>query len=305
MKLAVTGGAGFIGRWLAEAALHAGHDVSLIGRRDGVNGVHFGGAVYPYQRTDYTTDDLVRVIGSSDAIVHLAAERFSGMTRFDLFEENVRLAWAVLNAARRCSVCSVVMLSSISVYSRANPLPWDESTVPAPSTLYGASKVAAETLSQAIGPAAGLNVKQLRAAQLLGYGERAGFAATTFIERANRREALEVWGMGRERKEYVYVKDVAGAILAALDVNRSAGAYNVGAGTDTSIRELAELVNRVFENPAGIHTRAVEHEFTGEARMDIGKAAAQLGWRPLWSLEAALADIRAIMSARTHEVTYA
>lgn len=304
MKLAITGGAGFIGRWLADAALAAGHEVSLIGRRGHVRYIEFAGSVFPYRPTDYRVDGLVEAIGPCDAIVHLAAERFGGTARFDLFEENLRLTRAVLETAQHLSVDCIVMLSSTAVYSSANPHPWQEFIYPSPNSLYGAAKLAAEALSDLMARSAGLHLKQLRAASVLGHGERPGGAAMTFIQRAYSGQPLEVWGAGRQRREYIYVKDVADAVLAALNRHCPAGVYNVGTGVDISIVELATLVNQVFDNRAGLVTRSVDQEFSGEGFMDIQKAREIMGWRPFWSLEAALADIRTLMVAGSHGVKY-
>ncbi len=296
MKIAVTGGSGFIGGWLCQTAAIMSHQLVVIGRNDCMPTRHATTQPIDYRQTDYTPPSLTEAFRGCDAVVHLAAARFSDNMRWDLYTENITSSWAVLEACRNCSISNIVMLSSRSVYSSMNNLPWEESQRPIPINLYGAAKAAVENLADTYIAAHGLCVKSLRVADTFGYGERDGYMLTTFIKQAHAGETLHFYGNDASRREYVYVKDVAGAIMAALAKPDLSGIFNIGSGCTITSLALAEMINRIFLNPSGIVTRPNATERLENNQMSVHKASELLNWRRAWTLEEALRDAREIMT---------
>lgn len=293
MKVAVTGGSGFVGSALLPAAAAAGLEVTVVGRREGCASLGVAGHRFPYVRTDYSVRSLARVLPGHDALVHLGAAKFSSGWGVDDYLQSVGAGAAVLEACRRASVANVVLLSSRTVYSDRNPLPWAETARVVPQNLYGAAKAAVEVLGELASARQGLRCKSLRLAQVLGHGEREGYLVNTFIRRAAAGQTLEVHGSGGGRREYVYVRDVAAAILAALARREVSGVFNIGTGEAVSILELAELVNAVFDNRGNLALRPDLPEDAGTHRLDVAKARIELGWSARWTLEEALREMRA------------
>ncbi len=298
MKIAITGGSGFVGRWLCEAIARDGDEPVVLGRHPRLERAGSGAVEWRYEPTDYAVESLARLFEPCGAVVHLAAARFGDNSRFDLYHQNVETSWRVFEAAQRVRLPRVVAISSASVYSERNPQPWTEDCRAVPQGLYGASKLAMESLADVWSLAQGLNVVCLRVAQVLGHGEHGGYMLNTFIERAHAGLELMVQGEGHERREYVYVKDVAQAILATLKSNAASGVYNVGPGIQVSRADLARTIARVFQSRGGVRFQPVEHERCEHRLMDVRKAREDLGWQAQWSLEAALEDIREHMSCR-------
>lgn len=295
MKIAVTGGGGFIGRWFCDAALAAGHEPVVIGRSSAHSVATAAGQVVEHRGSDYSAESLASSLDGCEAAVHLAAARFARANRLDLYAANIAIAGSLLTACRQSGLSNVVMLSSLGVYSSLNPLPWRESQRAIPATLYGASKLAIESLADACMADSELRVKSLRVAQVLGHGEREGYMLSTFLRRAFAGEALQVYGQGVGRREYVYVKDVADAILTALNSPGCRGPFNIGTGTAISCLELAQAVNQAFRNEAGFVLRTDLPEVQEHNVMDVTATREQLHWRAGWTLAAALEEIRSLM----------
>lgn len=298
MKIIVTGGGGFVGRWFVDAAIDTGHSVRSCGRSERTKVTTFSGREIPYKQVNYEKESLARVFAGCDAVVHLAASRFARADDWEGFSANLKVSLEVLSASAEVGVSQVVLVSSRSVYSDRNPLPWLETTPPAPRDLYGVSKASMELIGDIFCKRDRLRVVSLRVAQVLGFGERDGFMLTTFLERAHSGKPLEIYGQGIARREYVYVKDVADAILAALSNPEAVGPFNIGTGLNHSTLELAEAINRAFENQAELTMRANLPEIAEENLMSTAHTRAELGWTARWSLDAALRDIRALMDQR-------
>lgn len=299
MKIAVTGGSGFVGSGLLPAAAAAGHGITVIGRREGVRDLTVSGHFFTYARTDYSVESLVRIIAGHDALVHLGAAKVTPDWGIEAYLQSVGTAAAVLEACRLTELANVVLLSSRTVYSAQNLLPWSEETQVVPLNLYGAAKAAIEILGRFASAQQGLHCKSLRLAQVLGHGEREGFLANTFIRQAAAGQSLQVYGSGSGRREFIYLKDVAAAILAALGKGEVCGIFNIGTGTAVSALELAEQVNAVFDNSGNLARRPDLPEDASTHLLDVTKARLQLGWSAHWTLEEALRDMRADLRVPT------
>lgn len=296
MRIALTGASGMLGgaclRRLAArgdqvVALGRGSAAALVQTRPGVD----------LRRTDYSRDDLRLALRDVEAVIHLGALRAnpeadrSGCQPY--FEANVRSTENLLIAALANGVRSFCLASSIAVYARHNPQPWQEDDPPAPISHYGISKLACEHLAALYGEQGGMRVVALRIAQIIGddRSRRQGMLLQ-LIARARCQQSLSLWGSGTAARDLVYVDDVANAILLALDDDRPGGIYNIGGGRAFSNREVAETINEVFRNPAGLALDPTRPDEASSQFMDCERARRQLGWQGQWSLRAALDELR-------------
>ena len=293
MNIALTGGSGFVGSSFLPAAAAAGHRVTVLGRRQGIQSLSVSGQRFLYAATDYSVESLGRILPGHDAVVHLGAAKFSRDWGVETYLQSVATAAALLEACRLAALANIVLISSRTVYSPRNPLPWSEEARVVPLNLYGAAKATAEILGELSSAGPGLRCKSLRLAQVLGHGEREGYLLNTFIRQAAAGQTLQVYGSGSGRREFVYVKDVASAILAALDRRETSGIFNIGTGVAVSALELAELVNAVFDNPGNLALRPELPEDRTTHLLDVEKTRLQLGWSAHWTLEEALREMRA------------
>lgn len=301
MKIAITGGSGFIGKWLL-LALHKDFDVVVLGRQN-VKTLKIGDNHFSYVSTDYTPETLIRALNGCDAVVHLAAKRFTENSQFRSYFDNIEISDNLFAACRQIHILNIVNLSSQSVYSEANQIPWLEDDIARPANFYGLSKITVENLAAYYNSQHGLKIKSLRAAQVLGWGEREGFMLMSFIKKAIKKDKLILFGSGAGKREYVYVKDLVDVIVRILK-NNVADVYNIGLGINYSHREVAEMINDVFDNSGNLEVMPNKPEDKKIYLMNSDKIKEELSWQPKWSFCEALRDIKHTIQANTEKYFY-
>lgn len=279
MKIAIVGGNGFIGKEFIRYASERGHKTVVI-----------GSSVDAF--SDSGKRQILELLSESDAVVFLAAKRPTADFSMEEYYYNIRLAGAYFEYIRKSGVKNAVITSSISVYSSLG-LPWKEKEWDCPLSLYGASKQAIDGLALCYNDLYGMKIKSLRLAQVIGTGERKGFLLNTLIDNAIMGKKQAVYGAGAGRRQYIYVKDVCDALLHSItDEADNAGVFNIALDYNVSIIELAELINEVFENRAGIEIFPDKPEDTKQYLMDVTKAEKELHWQPKYDLRQAFTEIK-------------
>ena len=295
MKVAVTGATGFIGKYVTQALTSGGHEVIALGRNQQSLDALRGPSV-AVVATDYSEDSLTAALSGAKAVVHLAGRRMSrgedALRFWPYAEANLGATENLLYAAKRHDVRSFVLASSIAVYSSRNTVPFNERDAAFPITAYGLSKLFAEQLLELATRNTAIKATSLRITAVYGYGEKISQVLMKFVSEANDKRRLVIKGNGQVGVDQIYVRDVARAVVAALSEQAPGGVFNIGAGRAFTVSEMAETANAVFGNAGNV---VVEGQQTGAVRqnfMDIGHAAARLGWTPRWSLREGLEDLR-------------
>lgn len=279
MRIVVVGGNGFIGKEFVRFAAEHGHNTAVIGSDKDVF-------------SEDGAERVRKILTDGDAMVFLAAKRPTAEFSMREYIYNVSLAEKYLCLAREALIKDVVLTSSRSVYSGINT-PWREDEFQTPLSLYGASKQAMDALALLYNDRHGMRIKSLRLAQVIGMGEKKGYLLNTLIDNAMAGRTQRIYGKGVGRRQYVYIKDVCGAILhSAVPEKDNAGIFNIGMNYNVTIVELAELINDVFGSNAGIELLEDKPEDTKEYRMDVSKAERELHWKPEYDLKGAFMDIK-------------
>jgi UDP-glucose 4-epimerase len=237
VRVVVTGAAGFIGSNLCDALLGHGHHVLGLdnlstGRRE------FLADASAHRRFELAeldlldAKDLQPVIAGADAVVHLAANADvrSGWDapRRDL-EQNVIVTHNVLEATRRAGVTRFVFTSTGSVYGEAVIIPTPEDCpFPEQTSLYGASKLAAEAYVQAYTAGAGLSTTVFRLVSNLGPRYTHGHVIDFVRSLRSDPSRLTILGDGTQRKSYLDVTDCVAAIASLLDRDNGHEVFNLG-----------------------------------------------------------------------------
>jgi UDP-glucose 4-epimerase len=299
VKVLVPGGAGFIGSWVVERLLGDGHEVVVFdnfstGDRRNLAGVLDDPHLSIVEGDIRDRDTVDREAAGCQATVHLAA-----VTSVEEATENPELACSVnvmgtlhlLDAARWNGHSRFVYASSVAVYGEPDRLPVSESQPPRPLSVYGASKLAAEGLVHAYRHTYGLSTVALRLFNVYGPRQKKGTYAGViqrFIQDSASKGRITVDGDGGQTRDFVYVKDVADALVLALGKDVG-GAINIGSGRATSIGRLAGTFARIkpgLKVTKG-EPRAGDIRFS---RASIAMARARLGWRPTTPLGRGLAE---------------
>lgn len=296
-RIAVTGGAGFIGRHLAGRLADEGREVLVVddlstGRREGLPpGVRL------IELDVCETDALAARLEGIDAVAHLAAvasvERAHSLP-LAAHRTNATGTLSVLEAARRAGVRGVVLAGSAAVYG-ASDAAVDESAALAPSSLYGVDKRAAEGYVAVYGALYGLGAVTLRYFNVYGPGQRPGGADAPVVARwmaaAAAGRAIELQGDGEQTRDFVYVADVAEATARALDLAATgAGAVlNIGSGRATRLASLVEAITGMAPRPPQVVRTPARAGDIRHSCADIAAARALLGYEPRTDLASGLA----------------
>jgi UDP-glucose 4-epimerase len=257
MRSFLVGGAGFIGSHLADQLVQRGpvtvFDNLSVGKREFIAGHLASGAVTLVQADALDLETLTREMKGHDAVFHLAAnpEARWGLerTRLDL-EQGTIATYNSLEAARLNGVKKFVFSSSGTVYGN-NPEPCGEMDLGIlPFSLYGASKLAGETLIASYVECFGLEGYICRFGNVVGPRGTHG-AILDFCKKLKAHpEYLDVLGDGRQAKPYLFVTDCAAGILHVLDsAPDKLNVYNLAPPDTTSVRRIAELVVAASPNP--------------------------------------------------------
>ncbi len=310
MKCLVTGAAGFIGSFLCEQLLKAGHSVVGLdafipfypraAKERNLDGPR-GYDSFKFHELDLRHEPLGDVLGGVEAVFHLAA--MPGLTRswtdFDLYEScNLVATQRLLETARRLpSLQHFVYASTSSVYGRYGS---GDETLPArPVSPYGVTKLAAENLCRAYAEEKGLPLVVLRYFSVYGPRQRPDMGYHRFIHALLRGEPVTVYGDGLQVRGNTYVEDCVAATIAALDA-RPGEVYNVGGGETATVWEIIAKLEKIIGCRAIVRrepARPGDQRFTGA---DTGKLFRHLGWQPSIGLDEGLARQIAWQQSQVH-----
>ena len=237
MRVLITGGAGFIGSNLTDALISGGHSVTVYdnfstGRRE------FVSHLLDHSRFSLVEGDLLDEkllldsVAGMDAVVHLAANadvRFGWNHPRRDFEQNVHVTQNVLEAMRANGVRRILFSSTGSVYGDCKVVPTPE-TAPFPiqTSLYGASKCAAEGLISSYAEAGHVSSTIFRFVSILGPRYTHGHIIDFVAQLAKDSQNLRVLGNGTQRKSYLHVNDCVNAICIRLIDNPKFEVLNLG-----------------------------------------------------------------------------
>ncbi len=295
MRALITGGRGFVGRWLAEHLSAAGAEVVVIDAEVDV--------------TDQGALDPVVVETRPDAVYHLAARTHVGQSWEDptgVLSVNVLGTACVLAAARRLDApCTVLVVSSAEVYGAVSPdrLPLAETAPVAPVTPYAASKAAAEDVALQAWRGFDQPVIVVRPFNHVGPGQSPNFAVSAL---ARRIVEAKVSGVGTlsvgtltSRRDFTDVRDVVQAYRQLVVAGEPGGVYNVCSGTDVAVAEIAGRLLALSGADLSFVTDPdlVRPVDVPVLRGDPSRLEKATGWKPSIALDDTLADVLAYWAA--------
>jgi UDP-glucose 4-epimerase len=294
----VTGGAGFIGSHMVDLLVSHGYAVraidNMVGGRTANLDQHNGSADVTLDQRDVRTlapDD--KLFADAKLVFH-----FAGIGDIvpsieqpaEYMSANVQGTIAVLEAARHAKVSKLVYAASSSCYGRADT-PTREDHPIRPQYPYALSKYQGEQAVFHWGQVYKLPVNSVRIFNAYGTRSRTsgayGAVFGVFLRQKLAGQPLTVVGDGTQRRDFLYVTDVAEAFLAAALTDKVNDTWNLGAGNPQSVNRLVELLGGERQT---IPKRPGEPDVTFA---DIGKITRELGWRPKVSFEEGVARILA------------
>jgi len=244
---------------------------------------------------------------SPDFVV-VAAAKAGGILANDTYPadflfQNLEIQSNLIYSAYECGVKRLIFLGSTCIYPRLAAQPLKEEyllTGPLEPTneWYAIAKIAGVKLCQALRKQHGVDFISLMPTNLYGPGDNFDLETShvlpalirKFHEAKDTRTPVTVWGTGSPKREFMYVDDLAEAVLHILKIPESTlfeaapdGLMNVGVGADLSIKELAELIQTVVGSENPIEYDSSKPDGTPKKLVDVSRLFS-LGWRPSVSL---------------------
>jgi UDP-glucose 4-epimerase len=245
MRVAVTGGCGFIGSHVVDHLIAAGHEVTVIDA-----GGQWRNPAARYHVADlFDADALDRAVAGAGAVFHLAGAADVNEVAADPVRAvrlNVEGTTRVLDAARRAGTGRVLLASTVWVYGAT--VGEGERTEAAPVDLrsaghvYVATKLAAEMLVHSYREMYGQHFTILRYGIPYGPRMRDALVVARFVAAARQGTPITIAGTGEQQRNYVYVEDLADAHVRALAPAAADQTLALEGGTPVSVREIAETV---------------------------------------------------------------
>jgi dTDP-glucose 4,6-dehydratase len=292
MRVLITGGAGFIGSHLCERFLAEGHEVVamdnlLTGSTDNI--AHLNG----HDRFRFVKHDIsnyIYIAGPLDAIMHFASPA-SPIDYLELPIQTLKVGSLGTHNALGLAMAKgarFLLASTSEVYGDPliHPQPetyWGNVNPVGPRGVYDEAKRFAEAITMAYHRYHGLETRIVRIFNTYGPRMRLndGRVVPNFIQQALRQEPLTVYGDGQQTRSFQYVSDLVEGLYRLLQSDE-VEPVNIGNPHEFTIRDFAELVNKVTENPAGIVVKPeLRIQDDPQTRQpDIAKARRILDWEP-------------------------
>jgi UDP-glucose 4-epimerase len=299
LKIAVTGGAGFIGRWVVKKLLDDNHDVIVIDNLSNgslENIEEFQGK----PNFDFTHADVLdkRQVEDSlqgiDICIHLAAQ-INVQESLDLphksFESNVTGTYNVLECCRK-NDSKIIVVGTCMVYDFAFSKPINEEHPIKLRSPYAGSKAAAEDLAISYFYSYGLPVAIARPFNTYGPYQKSnmeGGVVSIFIKNYLNGKDLLVYGNGEQTRDLLYVEDCADFLVRMAFCTEAVGqVINAGMGKDITINDLALLICKDKSKIRHVHHHHPQSEIP-KLVCDYSKAKRLLGWEAQASLEQGIA----------------
>jgi UDP-glucose 4-epimerase len=300
MNVLVTGGAGFIGSHTVEALLADGATVTVLDNFSNGKRANLPRAPTRLRIVEGDIRDLATVrqaLGGTSHVLHLAAQVSVQASIADPLEscrQNVLGFLTVLEAARAVSVGRVVFASSAAVYGTPRELPLAETSPVAPISPYGLEKSIDEQYGALYATLYRLPTLGLRFFNVYGPRQDPGSPYSGVISKWHGALAagapVRIFGDGRQTRDFVYVGDVACAIVFALAATDT-GVCNVGSGTSVTLLDMLASLERAASRSA---ERRFEPAVDGDIRDSaaaIGRLRERIGFTPATALESGLRNL--------------
>ncbi len=296
MKVMITGGAGFIGRYVVNNVISKGHTAVVVDNLSTGELYNINNKAVFYE-LDIRDNGLQKIMHQEkpEVLIHLAAQiSVNKSMEQPIMDAEVNITGTIntLNSCVKEKVRKVIYTSSAAVYGNPVYLGIDENHPLNPISCYGLSKLAGEEYIRLYSEHYGLKYTIFRLANVYGYcrnktGE--GGVVYKFLDCMTDQKEPVVFGDGKQTRDFVYVDDVAAACIKAVDSGDN-DIFNLGTGTATSINELIDVIrfktgSRAVPKKNGLRTGDIMHSYFNNS-----KITGTLGWKPKYDLQKGIGE---------------
>ena len=252
MKILVTGGAGFLGKYVVKLLLDEGHEITILDNfsnssnndlkileKRGVNIIK--GDITKINDTDIATTD-------QNIVIHLAAKisvSESIKNPQETFQVNIEGTKNILKSCKKNKITKIIAASSAAVYGNCTSIEMElnEESNTNPISVYGESKLRMEKAIEEICLKNKIDYNILRIFNMYGIGQTSEYAGviTKFLEKIKQGEKIIIYGDGYQTRDFVDVNSVS-SIIKDFIGSKENGIFNVASGKSTTIIQLAKMM---------------------------------------------------------------
>lgn len=291
MEYVVLGGNGFIGSYLVDVLLKAGHCVTVFDR---------GNEKYrnPLENVNYVSgsiDDellLAKTFANKDILIHCVSTTVPLTSNGDIIYDinsNLITSVNIFKIAVECGIKRIVYLSSGgAVYGTPMQIPIPETHPTNPISSYGITKLAIEKYLQFFSQNYGVEYNIVRPSNPYGprqnpFGNQG--VISIFLGRVLNNQSLDVWGDGKVYKDYIYIEDLVNAIYEASISKTTSQIFNLGSGELVSINDIIHAIKAVTQKEIKVNYLESKKFDVQKVNLDIKKAENLLNFKPKVSIE--------------------
>lgn len=301
-KILVAGGAGFIGSCIVDTLVESGYKVRVVddlssGKKDNIK-EHIGKQYFEFIQGSIVDRNIAdKSVEGIDAVINMVGKgdlAKSVENPLLYHETNLTGNLNLLIAASKKKIKKFIFASSGAVYTAKAVGVISEDAAYGPESPYGATKVCSEIYNRTFNIVYGMECISFRFFNV--YGPRRenstyGGAVTNFMLNIMKGNEVTVFGTGEDKRDYVYVKDIARAVVLGLKEGVS-GEFNVGTGSGTSTNDLLASIERTLGKKAKV-IRANKRTGDSPSRIaNITKIGKALGYSPKYGLEKGLSELK-------------
>ena len=287
LKILVTGGAGFIGRYLVDFLLQHNEvtiydDLTNSSKEDIESLIEKGAKFVNEDILDY--QKLQKSCIGFDLIIHLAAKSdvVDSIIHPEITNEvNVTGTENIMKCCIENKIKKIIFASSAAVYADSK-IPITENVKTNPLSPYGKSKLAAEQKIKKISEEYNINAITLRMFNVYGKGQNYQYAGviSKFIKNISEDRPIEINGDGKQTRDFVSIFDVVDAFECAIkNIEEKKGdVYNIGTGNSISINEFVKLIQKVTDKKTEIKYKGQNKDEIKDSIADVTLAKNALGF---------------------------
>jgi len=288
----VTGGTGFVGRYLIKSLIEKNHNVTIFDNLSNSSEMNIKSLLdkVKFVKGDITNyDDISNSIIGSEVVIHLASkinvqESFANpnLTK----RVNVDGTKNLLEACKENQITKIIVASSAAVYGDCNDSKTylSENSNTNPTSPYGETKLEMEQTVKSFSEQHDINTAILRFFNIYGVGQTPEYAGviTKFLQKIQENKPLEIYGDGLQTRDFVSIQDVVDSIYDTITniEGKRGNIYNIASGKSISINDLAKLMVSISEKDLNILHSTPKKGDIRFSQADISLVEKDLGYQP-------------------------
>src|SRR3989339_2226688 len=284
-NILLTGGAGFLGRWVYKELIKKGASKNKI--------------TIPRSKADdlLKLSNIKTLVQGKDIVIHLAGLvggiGFNQANPGRMIYENLEMGIHLMDEASRAGVSKLVVLGTVCCYPKFTPVPFKEKNLwkgypEETNAPYGLAKKMLLVMSQAYRQQYGFNAIHLMPVNLYGPGDNFNprfshvipALIKKFVDAKKRKdEFVVVWGTGNPTREFLYVEDAAEAIVLATEKYNKTEPVNIGSSSEISIKDLALLIKKMTGFEGSIVWDKTKPDGQPRRKLDVSRAEKEFSFK--------------------------